>query len=368
MEVLHQWPSVDFVFPNAATRDAMLRTGRFIPENIALIDVDVWGYGGGRKVFVTMPKFKPGTPVDECGRLWVLDSGTVEIFTKDLKMICPPQILVFDLNTDKLIGRYPFPKNVLDKDSLLVTIAVDNRDFRCYNTFAYVADVVAYKLIVLDAGRGRWWRVSSNYFYPYPLAGNFDINNVKFDFMDGVIGLALGPVNGTGDRRLYFHSLASVRESWVSTSVIRNESLFVTGNGAPDAFKVSEYTRPSQSVAEAMTPNGVMFFGLLSNNSIACWNSRLAYRPENIEIVAKDDYTLQFQTGIKIHDGYIWALTSRFQNYIVGQFDYFNINYRILVGSVPLLTYGTSCYKPDDYPTSFNQFYSPFYDALVIKK
>lgn len=96
----------------------------------------------------------------------------------------------------------------------------------------------------------------------------------------------VGPLIGN-DRILYLHSLASVRESWVKTSIIRNESLFLEGNGSPKSFMVSKWERPSQSAAEAMTSNGILFFGLLGNNSIACWNSKLPYAPENMVIIAK---------------------------------------------------------------------------------
>lgn len=42
MDVVHSWRAIDFTFPSSAAKEAMIRTGRFIPKNIALIDVDVW--------------------------------------------------------------------------------------------------------------------------------------------------------------------------------------------------------------------------------------------------------------------------------------------------------------------------------------
>lgn len=91
----------------------------------------------------------------------------------------------------------------------------------------------------------------SNLLYPYPLHGSFSINGAEFDLMDGVFGMALGPMLH-GDRRLFFHSLASVRESWVSTRVLRNRSNF--GDEPIPAvsrlFHASEPRRSSQSAAE----------------------------------------------------------------------------------------------------------------------
>lgn len=47
--------------------------------------------------------------VDECDRLWVMDSGLADILG-DPKQIAPPSLVIFDLNTDQLIKRFTFAK------------------------------------------------------------------------------------------------------------------------------------------------------------------------------------------------------------------------------------------------------------------
>lgn len=60
--------------------------------------------------------------------------------------------------------------------------------------------------------------------------------------------------------------------------------------------------RSSQSAAQAMDQNGVLFFGLLSDLAIGCWNS-ISY-PEyggtNTEVVVVNPDTLQFPSGLKV--------------------------------------------------------------------
>ena len=130
--------------------------------------------------------------------------------------------------------------------------------------------------------------------------GTFNLNGVSFDLMDGILGLALGPT-AAGDRKLFFHSLASVRESWVRCSLLRNESNFVDGiNEVPRQFRVSSAERTSQSAAEDMDEHGIMIFGLLHENALACWDSRRQYSPENMHIVSRSERALQFPSGIKI--------------------------------------------------------------------
>ena len=121
------------------------------------------------------------------------------------------------------MNRYKFPKGQYKEDSLFVTPVVDVRyvDGKCIDTFVYVADVTSFSLLVYDQRHSRSWKIVNKLFYPYPPYGTFNIKNETFDLMDGILGLALGPIRADGDRILYFHSLASRVESWVPTSIIR---------------------------------------------------------------------------------------------------------------------------------------------------
>ena len=150
--------------------------------------------------------------------MWILDTGVL-----GEHRICPPQLLAFSLDTNKLLTRYRFPKSQYKEDSLFVTPVVDVRPVngKCRDTFVYIADVTSFALIVYDHRYSKSWKIINKLFYPYPTYGTFNINNETFDLMDGILGLALGPVRADGDRILYFHSLASRIESWVPTSIIR---------------------------------------------------------------------------------------------------------------------------------------------------
>ena len=66
--------------------------------------------------------------IDQCGRLWVLDSGMVDIFEKEPKMVCPPQILIFNLKDNTLVGEYLIFKLSLIVVLLLIYVS----RFSCY--------------------------------------------------------------------------------------------------------------------------------------------------------------------------------------------------------------------------------------------
>lgn len=95
-----------------------------------------------------------------------------------------------------------------------------------------------------------------------------------------------GPLQNN-NRQVYFHSLASVKECWTSTSVILNQTNFQNNVTPTKLFGISEGDRSSQSSSEVMNEEGILFFPLLKDNSLVCWNSKTTYRPENFVTLYK---------------------------------------------------------------------------------
>ncbi|XP_076225609.1 yellow-e3 [Nomia melanderi] len=386
---IYSWKALEFDFPSESAKLAAIESGDYIPGASLPIDVDVYSEAEASKVFVTIPRFQNGVPVtlgyvvdrastnpnplisaypnweynsgtscdsiisvyrvqvDECGRLWVLDTGK-----RGDRWICQPQLHVFDLRTNELITRYKFPRDQYKEDSLFVTVVVDIRDAgeNCKDTFAYIADVTGFALIVYDYVNDRSWRIVNNLFYPYPPYGTFHIKGDTFDLMDGIIALALGGVHN-GDRILYFHSLASRVESFVPTSVIRNYTLFRdNAEAAGRTFVPFATERTSQSAAQAMDRNGVLFFGLLSDLAIGCWNSKKYsdYGGTNNDVLIINPDTLQFPSGLKIVTSSkgrqeLWVMTVSFQKYMTGSLNSNETNFRIQAGFVNDLVRGSKC-------------------------
>ncbi|XP_046604118.1 protein yellow-like isoform X2 [Neodiprion virginianus] len=385
---IYSWKALEFAFTTPQARETAIELGEFIPGKPLPIDVDTYrGNRTGSRIFVSIPRFQQGVPVtlgyvtnvvsshdnpviapypswdwhrsgdcdglisvwrmqiDRCGRLWVMDTGKIEE-----NQICSPQLLVFSLETNQLLSRYRFPEDHVKESSLFVNPVVDVRGQFCQNTFVYVADVTGFGLIVYDHQKTRSWRINNNLFYPYPNYGTFSIKGEVFDLMDGVLGMALSPLKSNEDRTLYFHSLASRVESYVATSVIRNFSLFHENpDGAARSFVSFKNERSTQSAAEAMDKNGVMYFGLLSELAIGCWNSRnYEYGDEFIERIAVNADTLQFPSGVKViteSDGHqqLWVITVSFQRVMVGTLTPNETNFRIQAADINELVRGTKC-------------------------
>lgn len=59
--------------------------------------------------------------VDECDRLWVMDTGLADILGTP-KQIAPPALVIFDLNTDKLIKRFTFPASDIKDNTFFANV------------------------------------------------------------------------------------------------------------------------------------------------------------------------------------------------------------------------------------------------------
>lgn len=91
-----------------------------------------------------------------------------------------------------------------------------------------------------------------------------------------------------GNRQLYFHCIDSVKQSVVDTVDIQDPQPWLANVDAkPRVFRELNGSRSSQAAAAAMSDQGIMFFGLIGSNEMACWNTRTKFGNENIVVLAK---------------------------------------------------------------------------------
>lgn len=85
----------------------------------------------------------------------------------------------------------------------------------------------------------------------------------------------------------------------------RNESLFYNNPGAaPDAVVRFKNERSSPSAAEAIDKNNVLYFGLVEEEAIGCWNSRrFDYGEDSIEKIVANSETMETPVAMKVTSG-----------------------------------------------------------------
>lgn len=382
---LYKWKLVDFEFPSASHRKYALSSGKYVPANVLPLGLEVWG----SRLWVTIPAWRRGIPAtlatlprvggfaspllkpypdwnfhrafgntnncsgltsvfrvnaDTCGRLWVLDSGQVDS-QDDPKQLCPPSIVVFDLHTDELIARYRIPKKYVLEDSLFANIIVDTRTPDCSDLHLYIADTWRFGLIVFREYDHKFWRFTNPLFFPDPLASNFTLHEINFQWTDGIFGLSLTPFEPLEDRTLFFHPMSSYREFYVSTAILRDPS---RANDSATEFHLLGESRGlyGQSSASAVDRRGVMYYGLVSRDSIGCWDIRKPYQKQNLGVVAQNTDTLIFPNDIKVdqeQDQSVWVISNRLPLYQAGPLDYDDYNYRIMYANIEEAVRGSVC-------------------------
>lgn len=285
---------------------------------------------------------------DRCGRLWVLDSRIAGVL-EQTKLYGPPQLLVYDLHNDDLLRRHVLPMGQTKQSSFFANLAVEDSD--CDNTYAYLADLGSPGLVVYSWREQESWRVQHHFFHPDPLAGNFSINGIEFQWDDGLYGLALTKAQSRDDfATLYFHPLSSTMEFSVNTSVLRNKTL-ATSHGIYREFKVLGSRGPNaQAGAQFLdAETGVLFYALPNQNAVGCWKTTDSYRSQ--DRIYTSDTDMIFPSDVKVDEQRrLWVLSNQLQAFIYDELYPGSINFRILTTSVQDAIEQTSCNVPRKLP------------------
>jgi dopachrome tautomerase len=120
---------------------------------------------------------------------------------------------VIDLNTDKILKRYEIPSHVTRDGLGLASITIDVIDCS-HSTYAYIPDLAYSKILIYNFERNAAYSMSHNFFHMNPHECEFDIDNLKFSWDDGIFSIALSPPDDTADghRTAYFHPMCRLVE------------------------------------------------------------------------------------------------------------------------------------------------------------
>lgn len=294
---------------------------------------------------------------DACGRLWVLDTGVVDLLG-DPRVYAPSQLIIYDLHNDAILRRYIIPKAQFKDDSFLANIAVEDTD--CHDTYAYLGDLGKPAVIVYSWKRNESWRVNHHYFNIDPLAGEFNVSGITFEWTDGVFGLSLSSPDEEGFSTLYFHPMTSTHEFSVNTKYLRNEAL---SKKSFNEFKIlgSRGTKGQSSVSFLDKKTGVLFYALVNLNAIACWRTtNPSYKMQSQGRVFMSNETMIFPNDIKVdQNGTLWVLSDRLPTFMYDKLNYNDVNFRILTAPVLDAIKGTTCDSKLIIPPNLTNLFKP---------
>ncbi|KAH8241132.1 hypothetical protein KR026_012633 [Drosophila bipectinata] len=395
LRVAYEWREMDFKYDTEDLRWSAIERGDFKPANVIPFGIEVTGH----RLFITTPRWRTGVPAtlsyldlndtttdkpalkpfpswqahslqetdpelvspfrvraDRCGRLWVLDSRISGVL-EQTKVYGAPQLLVYDLHNDDLLRRHILPVGQYKMGSLFANLAVEDAD--CENTYAYAADLGTPGLVVYSWKDQESWRVQHHFFHPDPMAGNFSINDIEFQWDDGLYGLALSKPLETGYSTLFFHPLCSTMEFSVDTGILRNKTL-ATSVDIYREFKVlgSRGTNTQAGAEFLDQETGVLFYALPNLNEVACWRTATDFSHNSQSRIYMSNDTMIFPSDIKVDDQKrLWVLSNKLPVFIYDELFYGSINFRIFMANVSEAVKNTACeIRTSPLPDVINKF------------
>ena len=148
------------------------------------------------------------------------------------------------------------------------------------------------------------------------------------------------------DRTLFFHPMSSFREFAVSTSVLKDKE---TAEANTEHFmpigrpRAKDYGHSSGSVVDR---NGVMFFNMVTRDSVWCWDTRKEYIPQNLGVIGTSNLSLVFPNDIRVdheYDQNVWVLSNRLAMYLYSRIDSSKVNYRVFKANAMEAVKDTVC-------------------------
>ena len=279
-------------------------------------------------------QFVQSMEIDPAGRMWVIDNGRTGIMTNNPNTTCPPKLVILDLESGGTVLRnYTFPPDIVDYQSIYLSdIVLDHED----GGFAYITDS-GHKdpgIIVYSLAEDLSWKVSDYTMWAEDEAKMFTVDDVSITLDVNVNSIALSS-SSTYSRHVYYSPLAAFHLYSISTSALKHKLSY-----ASDFIKKIGI-KDSQTAGMAMTFGGTLFFGLLSNNSIAYfqdtseifenWSEKNQTLKVDMKVFAKDDDILQWPDSFAIDETkFLWVVTNRLQNFLINDVNVNETNFRVI--------------------------------------
>ncbi|XP_076381365.1 dopaminechrome tautomerase [Megalopta genalis] len=393
-QVIFQWNTIDVVWQSEDDKEFALNHGEYVPANNFISGIKFWK----GKMYLTMPRWKDGVPValgvtsatpvnkvtapaleafpswemqklgdcsafqyvqsmeiDPIGRMWVIDTGRVSPMAVETKSACPPRLVILDLeNKGEILRTYEFPQHVArPATAFLNDIVVDHED----GGMAYISDSDRDDpgIILYSLQNNTSWKIRHDSMKAKPEAVRFMVAKVLINLPFPVDGIALSPAS-VQDRQLYYSPLSSFHIYSIPTSVLK------TNMSNIDDYVKELGRKNSQSDGMMMSATGVLYFGLLADDAVAMWDTKMS-SSFNIaqRVISRDHERMQWPDSFAFDDsGSFYCVTNGLQNILNNRVNVSVPNYRVVRSKIGLKSYqylenGTAPLQPDILTSTANR-------------
>lgn len=243
------------------------------------------------------------------GRMYVIDTGRVG----NVLNLCPPKIVVYDLNNNKEVDKYEFPADVVSNTTCFLNdIVLDKVNGEV--AYAYISNTFESSMVVYD------FKTRSSYKLVHPSMGvesdsaaNISIHGVIYTFPMPINGMAMSP----DFKYVYFSSLAGYNLNQIPTSTLRNR------NGTEGIRVVGRKTSQTDGLAHGKKR---LYYGAIGLSAVYLWDYEKDLADQNTTmdkvtmttqtLLRGDNQTMEWPDTFAFdEEGWLWVVTSRLQIY-----------------------------------------------------
>ncbi|XP_076466373.1 protein yellow-like [Babylonia areolata] len=343
--LVYSWVSVQYDWPSDTVRQQYVSHGKYIVKNNIITGVKVYN----DEVYVTVPRWRPGVPstlnrvvmkngsavlqpypswqyqtLVDCsalqyvqsmevdpntGLMWIIDNGRINFNsqTGPPSNLCPPKLVIYDIEKEKQVHSYTFPDHVANHSSCFlndIVLHYVSGDVR----FAYITDTRDAKLYVYD--------------YASDTSHFFQHSSMLPETSDGI------PIDGialSADfQYLYYCPITGLGLFQVPTSVLADPN-------APFGKHVRRVgTRLSRSDGLAYGQRS-LFYGMLDKNGVECWHIATDAEDEGYGNVTMTTQEELMQDDVRMRwvdtfgwdqSGHLWFTANDLTSYFNGSMDF----------------------------------------------
>ncbi|XP_028045780.1 major royal jelly protein 1 [Monomorium pharaonis] len=273
-----------------------------------------------------------------CNHMFVVDDGRIGD-----DQVCSPQILIFDLSTDKLVKRVTVPIEIAHNKTgtgLLSSVAVFVPHCRNVKNDAiiFTADVEGAGLVMYNGPTSKMCRIESD-FMKQAVDPYFIIANQSYLLPDTIYGLAII------GRDLYYATLTGcqIYKVDISKLIECSETDINQANKDTQSFAIQGPT------AMLSSNKCTLFFSDVTKTSLMCMDTAKEINFKNMELVAYDPKHLEFPSGLKIRHGELLVLSNRYHLHISNKLNINEINFRFLSMPIAEIEKNTNCFSSCKY-------------------
>lgn len=339
-ELVYQWISVEFQWPNETMKQEYLDSGKYIPQNNAINGIKL--YKG--QVYLTIPRLKDGvaaslTMVDsnsnenspvlhaypswemhvvgdcntlqlvqsmeiepDTGLMWILDTAYVPSSSIEVADRCPPKIVIWDINQNKEVYRYVFPDDVVSDPFYLNDLVLDY-DTGNYVKYVYISDTLGRKMMVYDHTNKQ-----SYYFVHSSFDREMEYSTISINGQSTMAPLSVNGIAISYDfSEVYYCPMASLTLYRAPTTALRNKDSNINVLTGVESLG----SKGIQSDGLYYGKGSSLYYSTLGQNGVYRWDTWT-----NVKEALVKNSTIEWVDSLGMDEnGYLWFTSNNLHTF-----------------------------------------------------